>query len=237
MQRELAQLLIQKNRLAQLGLAVSKISHDLRNMLGNAQLISDRLTTIPDPTVQQFAPKLIASLDRAINFCTEALKFGRAEEDEPRRELMRLKPLVEEVGDGLGLPREGKIAWAIDMEDQLLVDADHEHLFRILSNLVRNAVQAIEQQGEAATGGEIRVKGWRDGRKVFIEVSDNGPGIPPQARTSLFRAFQVSTRKGGTGLGLAIAAELVAVHGGRLELLDRDKGTTFLIELPDRVVR
>ncbi len=84
MQRELAQLLIQKNRLAQLGLAVSKISHDLRNMLGNAQLISDRLTAIPDPTVQQFAPKLIASLDRAINFCTDSLKFGRAEEAEPQ---------------------------------------------------------------------------------------------------------------------------------------------------------
>jgi signal transduction histidine kinase len=236
MQRQLAQLLIQKNRLAQLGMAVSKISHDLRNMLSNAQLISDRLTTIPDPTVQQFAPKLIASLDRAINFCTDSLKFGRAEEAEPRRELMRLKPLVEEVGDGLGLPREGKIAWVLDMEDQLLVDADHEHLFRVLSNLVRNAVQALEQQGDGKDG-EIRVKGWRDGRKVFIEVSDNGPGVPAKARANIFRAFQVSTRKGGTGLGLAIAEELVAVHGGRLELLDRDKGATFLIELPDRVVK
>ncbi len=89
----------QKNRLAQLGLAVSKISHDLRNMLANAQLISDRLTAIPDPTVQQFAPKLIASLDRAINFCNTTLRFGRAEEAAPRRELMRLKPLVEEVGE------------------------------------------------------------------------------------------------------------------------------------------
>jgi signal transduction histidine kinase len=236
MQRELAQLLNQKNRLAQLGLAVSKISHDLRNMLSNAQLISDRLTAIPDPTVQQFAPKLIASLDRAINFCTDSLKFGRAEEAEPRRELMRLKPLVEEVGDGLGLPREGKVGWIVDMDDQLLVDADHEHLFRILSNLVRNAVQAIEQQGEGAAG-EIRVKSWRDGRRVFIEVSDNGPGVPEKARADLFRPFQRSTRKGGTGLGLAIAAELAAVHGGRLELLDRDKGATFLIELPDRVVK
>src|SRR5690606_23953229 len=89
MQRQLIHLLTQKSRLAQLGLAVSKISHDLRNMLSNAQLISDRLTTIPDPTVQQFAPKLIASLDRAINFCNSSLRFGRAEEAQPRRELMR----------------------------------------------------------------------------------------------------------------------------------------------------
>jgi signal transduction histidine kinase len=236
MQRQLAQLLLQRNRLAQLGLAVSKISHDLRNMLSNAQLISDRLTAIPDPSVQQFAPKLIASLDRAINFCNTSLKFGRAEEPEPRRELMRLKPLVEEVGEGLGLARGGRIDWKIEMEDSLLVDADHEHLFRILSNLVRNAVQAIEQQGEA-TGGEVGVKAWREGRKVLIRVADNGPGIPPAARANLFRAFQVSTRKGGTGLGLAIATELVAVHGGRLELVDSEKGTTFEIELPDRVIR
>ena len=60
MQRQLSGLLAQKNRLAQLGLAVSKINHDLRNMLANAQLISDRLVDIPDPTVQRFVPKLIA---------------------------------------------------------------------------------------------------------------------------------------------------------------------------------
>jgi len=236
MQRQLAQALIQKNRLAQLGLAVSKISHDLRNMLANAQLISDRLTTIPDPTVQQFAPKLIASLDRAINFCNSSLRFGRAEEAEPRRELMRLRPLLDEVAEGLGLPREGKIAWIIEVDDQLLVDADHEHLFRVLSNLTRNAVQAIESQAER-TDGEVRVKAWRDGRKVFIEMSDNGPGVPQHTRDNLFRAFQTSARKDGSGLGLAIASELVGVHGGKLELLDTAIGATFLIELPDRAVR
>lgn len=235
MQRQLSQLLLQKNRLAQLGLAVSKINHDLRNMLANAQLISDRLTSIPDATVQQFAPKLIASLDRAINFCNDSLKFGRAEEAEPRRELMRLMPLAEEVGDGLGLPKEGRVGWVLDMDEHLHVDADHEHLFRILSNLCRNAMQAIEGQGETAKG-EIRVKARRDGRKVSIWVIDDGPGIPPAARANLFRAFQGSGRKGGTGLGLAIAAELVGVHGGSLELEESDKGTAFLIVLPDRRV-
>ena len=236
MQRQLSQLLLQKNRLAQLGLAVSKINHDLRNMLANAQLISDRLTTISDPTVQRFAPKLIASLDRAINFCNNSLRFGRAEEAEPRRDLMRLKPLVEEVGDGLGLPREGSIDWIVEIDDLLRVDADQEHLFRVLSNLCRNAVQAIEGQGEDRPG-EIRVRAWREGRRVWIEVSDNGPGVPPKARANLFRAFQASSRKGGTGLGLAIAAELVAAHGGTLQLVETPRGATFLIELPDRGVR
>jgi signal transduction histidine kinase len=236
MQRELSQLFLQKNRLAQLGLAVSKINHDLRNMLANAQLISDRLTAIPDATVQRFAPKLIASLDRAINFCNDSLKFGRAEEAAPRRELLRLRPMVDEVADGLGLPRDDAIEWIVEMEDTLRIDADREHLFRVLSNLVRNAVQAIEgQEPEDRTGfGRITVRAWRDGRRVSLEVRDNGPGVPPKARENLFRAFQGGTRKGGTGLGLAIAAELMAAHGGRLQLLDTDEGAAFLIELPDR---
>ena len=240
MQSELSHLLLQKNRLAQLGLAVSKINHDLRNMLANAQLISDRLTTLPDPTVQRFAPKLIASLDRAISFCNDTLKFGRAEEAAPRRDLFPLKPLVEEVGDGLGLPREGVIAWHVDMADTLRIDADREHMFRVLSNLARNAAQAIEahlaqQDGEHRPAPcEIRVKAWRDGRRVIVDVADTGPGVPPKSRAHLFQAFQGSTRKGGTGLGLTIAAELVAAHGGTLRLLDTPAGAAFRIELPDR---
>ncbi len=234
MQRELSQLFLQKSRLAQLGLAVSKINHDLRNMLANAQLISDRLTAIPDPTVQRFAPKLIASLDRAIAFCNDSLKFGRAEEAAPRRELMRLRPMVEEIGEGFGLPREGVVEWRIDIEDVLRIDADREHLFRIMSNLVRNAVQAIEGQEDRSSPGLVQVRAWRDGRKVSIEVRDDGPGVPMKARENLFRAFQGGTRKGGTGLGLAIVAELVAAHGGRLMLLETESGAAFLIELPDR---
>jgi len=236
MQKELSQLFLQKNRLAQLGLAVSKINHDLRNMLANAQLISDRLTGSPDPTVQRFAPKLIASLDRAINFCNDSLKFGRAEEATPRRELLRLKPTVDEVADGLGLPRDGEIAWRVEMDERLRIDVDREHLFRVLSNLVRNAVQAIEGQDgdERIEPGQILFRAWRDGRRVSIEVRDNGPGVPPRARENLYRAFQGGMRKGGTGLGLAIAAELIAAHGGRLQLLDTDRGAAFLIEIPDR---
>jgi signal transduction histidine kinase len=203
-------------------------------MLANAQLISDRLTDIADPTVQRFAPKLIASLDRAINFCNDSLKYGRAEEAQPRRDLMRLRPLVEDVGDGLGLPREGQIAWVVEIEDTLRIDADREHLFRIVSNLIRNAIQAIESKADDAKGsGTIRVRAWRDGRRVKVEVADDGPGVPDKARANLFRAFQGS-RKGGTGLGLAIAAELAAAHGGTLRLLDTRPGATFQLELPDR---
>ena len=106
MQKELAETLSQRSRLAALGLAVSKISHDLRNMLSSAQLLSDRLITIKDPTVQRLVPKLIASLDRAIRLCAETLNYGRVQETPPRRKRFRLAPLVGEVGDSLGLPRQ-----------------------------------------------------------------------------------------------------------------------------------
>ncbi|HUS95490.1 MAG TPA: HAMP domain-containing sensor histidine kinase, partial [Hyphomicrobiaceae bacterium] len=206
MQRQLSQLLQQKNRLAQLGLAVSKINHDLRNMLASAQLISDRLAGLSDPTVQRFAPKLIASLDRAIKFCNSTLQFGRAEEAAPRRELFPLGVLVEEVGDGLDLPRPG-LEWAIEVPRALQVDADRDYLYRVLNNICRNAVQAIEGQGSEA-GGAIAVKAQRTGRVVTITVSDTGPGVPERAREHLFQAFNGGVRKGGSGLGLAISAEL-----------------------------
>src|SRR5262245_5275796 len=232
MQGELNHTLQQKSRLAALGLAVSKISHDLRNMLANAQLISDRLGNLPDPTVQRFAPKLIVSLDRAISLCETTLRFGRAEEAPPRREPTPLKALVAEVGEGLGLPREDGIAWSVDVDDGLYIDADRDQLYRVLSNLCRNALQAIEQQ---ETGnGHIRVSGWRNGTSVTIDVHDNGPGVPEKARAHLFQAFQGSARKGGTGLGLAVAHELIAAHGGTICLVETAQGTQFRIELPDR---
>jgi len=234
MQRELAETLSQKTRLAALGLAVSKISHDLRNMLSSAQLLSDRLITVKDPTVQRLVPKLIASLDRAIRLCARTLDFGQAQETAPRRQRFELAPLVTEVGDSLGLPRPKLIGWSVDIEEALEVDADRDQLFRVLSNLCRNAVQALESQDEAA--GEIVVAARREGSVTVIEIADTGPGVPERARAHLFKAFQSVARKGGTGLGLAIAAELVQAHGGNLTLLDTEGGAIFRVTIPDLVV-
>jgi signal transduction histidine kinase len=232
MQAELAHTLQQKNRLAALGLAVTKISHDLRNMLASAQLISDRLSSLRDPTVQRFAPKLIASLDRAISLCETTLRFGRAEEAPPRREPTPLRALIADVGEGLGLPREDGIAWSVEVDDGLNVDADRDQLYRVLSNLCRNALQAIEQQEPGK--GHIRVSASRNNSRVTIDVHDDGPGVPEKARVHLFQAFQGSARKGGTGLGLAVAHELITAHGGTIRLVDAEQGTRFRIEIPDR---
>lgn len=249
MQRELAQVLHQKTRLAALGLAVSKINHDLRNMLANAQLISDRFQDSSDPTVKRFAPKLIGSLDRAIRLCTDTLRFGRAEEEPPKRSRFALRPMVEEVAEGLGLPMGQDVGFVIDVPSELIVDADPNQLFRVLTNLLRNAVQVIDaaaprerirlpdpagQDLILARTAWIKVTARRLDRHVRIDVSDSGPGIPEQARQHLFEAFQGSVRKGGTGLGLAICAEIMRAHGGAIELAKSGPdGTKFRLTFPD----
>jgi signal transduction histidine kinase len=234
MQKELADTLTQKSRLAALGLAVSKISHDLRNMLSSAQLLSDRLRAVKDPTVQRLVPKLIASLDRAIRLCERTLDYGQAQETPPKRKRFPLAPLVGEIGDSLGLPRPGVIDWMVEVEPDLQVDADRDQLYRILSNLCRNAVQALESGEEES--GEIIVSARREGAVSIVEVADTGPGVPERARVHLFEAFQSVARKGGSGLGLAIAHELVQAHGGQIALVNNEGGATFRVTIPDAVV-
>ena len=237
MQLDLATLLQQKNHLAALGLAVSKINHDLRNLLSSAQLFSERLAKISDPHVQRFAPKLMRALERAIDFCQSTLSYGRVQEPPPDRRTIALEPLVEDVRETLGLDPGAPLRWISAVERDLVVDADPEQLFRILLNLARNAVQALEGRDARDPGrDQVRITGRREGAVVVIEVSDTGPGLPERARAHLFEAFQGSTRTGSVGLGLAIVAELVRAHGGEIRLVEGTIGATFRIAIPDRAV-
>jgi signal transduction histidine kinase len=238
MQTEIASMLHQKSRLATLGLAVSKINHDLRNLLGSAQLISDRMASLPDPDVQRFAPKLMRALERAIAFCQSTLSYGRLQEPPPERKPILLQPLVDEVHETLALGPDAPIRWVSAVERGLIVEADYDQLFRILLNLARNAMQALESRATCCDPGrdQIRITGRREGAVVVIEVSDTGPGFSEQARAHLFEAFQGSTRTGGTGLGLAIAAELIRAHGGDIRLVEGTIGATLRLTIPDQAV-
>jgi len=237
MQRDLANTLHEKTRLANLGLAVSKINHDLRNLLASAQLFSDRLARLPDPQVQRFAPKLMRALERAIAFCQSTLSYGRAQEPPPDRRSVALMELVEDVRDTLGLAPESRIGWITSVERGLNVDADRDQLLRVLINLARNAMQALEGRApNDPVRDQIRITGRREGAVAVIEVADTGPGFSDQARAHLFEAFQGSTRSGGAGLGLVIADELVRAHGGEIVLVDGTIGATFRLKIPDRPI-
>jgi signal transduction histidine kinase len=237
MQRDLVSMLHQKSRLAALGLAVSKINHDLRNLLASAQLFSDRLARLPDPQVQRFAPKLMRALERAIAFCQSTLSYGRAQEPPPDRRPVALMELVEDVRETLGLQADSRIGWITSIERGLTVDADPDQLLRVLINLARNAMQALESRApNDPARDQIRITGRREGAVVLIEIADTGPGFSDQARAHLFEAFQGSTRSGGAGLGLAIANELIHAHGGEVTLVDGTIGATFRLKIPDRPI-
>jgi signal transduction histidine kinase len=237
MQNEITSMLHQKNHLANLGLAISKVNHDLRNLLASAQLFSERLARLPDPQVQRFAPKLMRTLERAIAFCQAIISYGRVQEPPPDRRPVPLEALVEEVRETVGLASEGRIGSQVAIARDLIVDADPDQLYRVLLNLVRNATQALETRApNDPVRDQIRISAQREGSVVIIEVADTGPGLPEKAREHLFEAFQGSTRTGGAGLGLAIAAELVRAHGGEINLVDGSSGTTFRITIPDRAV-
>jgi signal transduction histidine kinase len=187
--------------------------------------------------VQRFAPKLMRALERAIDFCQSTLSYGRAHEAPPDRQPVMLTELVDEVRDTLGLQPDSPIGWITAIERGLVVDADYDQFLRMLVNLTRNAVQALEARApNDPARDQIRITGRREGAVVIIEVADTGPGFPEQAKPHLFEAFQSSTRTGGSGLGLAIAAELVRAHGGEINLVEGTIGATFRMRIPDRPI-
>jgi len=234
MQTELTNVLRQRERLASLGGAVAKVSHDLRNILTSAQLFADRIDASGDPVVARMVPKLMSSIGRAVNLCESTLAFGKAEEPPPALDRIPLLGIVQDAVEGERLATDASITFREDVPASMIVRADPEQLYRVLSNLVRNARQALEA---AKLDGEIAISATESDRSWEIEISDTGTGLPPKAQEYLFQPFQGGARKGGAGLGLAIAAELVRGHGGELRLQSTGpEGTTFLIVLPKAIV-
>jgi signal transduction histidine kinase len=238
MQASLADELSQRKRLSELGMAVARINHDLRNILSAAQLISDRLATIPDPLAQRLAPRLVATLDRAIQFCQATLTYGAGRDLLPERRRFDLSELVSQVVEAARAEAGGAIEFVIDIPPRFDLYADPDHILRVFENLSRNAAQALTTKG--AQGGRpkaMRYAAIRTEGVALIEISDTGPGFEPDQSDRIFEPFHKSTSAVGSGLGLAIAADLVTRNGGAITLApakadDFYCGARFLIRLP-----
>jgi signal transduction histidine kinase len=225
MQAKLRAALQQKTHLAALGQAVTKINHDLRNMLTTAQLVADRLAGSDNPEIKRMAPTLVGAINRAIDLCAKTLSFAREGPPELHRQRFPLRGLVDEVGAALPEAANGERAWCNGIDSAVAIEADRDQLFRVFVNLGQNALQA------GATRVEVSARA-ADGR-LLVDVADNGPGLPPRARDKLFQPFAASARPGGSGLGLAIARDVMRAHGGDVRLLRSDAtGTVFELELP-----
>ncbi len=229
LQSTVRQALGQRARLAALGTAVTKINHDLRNILSTARLVTDGLTASAAPEVRRVAPRLLEAIDRAVALCTHTLDFSREDTPPLARSRFALAPLIDEIGPGL-VVSEHDLAIEDAIPPDLIVEADRDQLYRVFLNLARNAVEAGAHR--------LRFAASRDAATIAIEVADDGPGLPPKARENLFRPFFGSARPGGSGLGLAIARELARAHGGELSLVSSTgAGTVFRLTLPAPAIR
>ena len=225
MQAKLRAALQQKTRLAALGTAVTKINHDLRNILTTAQLVADRLAGSDNPEVKRMTPTLLAAIDRAVDLCSKTLTFAREGPPQLNRQRFPLRNLIEEVGAALPAQVNGQQVWFSDIAAEIEIAADRDQLFRVFNNLGQNALQA--------GASRVAVSARRTDGHLLIEVADNGPGLPPRARDNLFQPFAASARPGGSGLGLAIARDLMRAHGGDIRLARSDaEGTVFELDLP-----
>ncbi|MBU2527620.1 MAG: HAMP domain-containing histidine kinase, partial [Bacteroidetes bacterium] len=232
METDLFAMLRQRRHLADLGLGVAKINHDLRNILTSAQLLSDQVATLDDPKVQRLAPRLVQTLDRATSFAQSVIDYGRESATPPKPQPVDLHALVEEAAIDAGLTGHPDIHFVNAVPDGVGLFVDPDQMARVLINLIRNAREALESSGIGTTSKRIACTFAASASGPTISVSDNGPGLPPRARQNLFVAFEGSARAGGTGLGLAIARELTEAHGGHLSYEPLDPGTRFVIGLP-----
>jgi signal transduction histidine kinase len=222
MQQRLRAALRQQARLAAVGTAVAKISHDLKGVLTTAILESDRLeASAADPEVKEVTRGLARALERAVALTSRTLWFAKEAPPEVQARPVALHPVAAEVAAGAGRG----LAVTLDLPEDLMVEADAELLLRILDNLMRNAVEA------GAT--VLRLQAVREGGMVQTRLRDDGPGLPEKARANLFVPFSGSARPGGTGLGLPIARDLARAMGGDLTLEDTGPaGTGLVLALP-----
>lgn len=231
-QRELADLqtglrnsLQQRARLAALGSAVTRINHDLRNILATAQLVTDQVGDSDDPKVRRIAPTLLGAIDRAVKLCGQTLHYAHEGAPAPEYTRFDLAALVDEVGGEVAGTQDREVRLENQIDGTLMVEADRDQLYRVLSNLMLNAC--------GAGADRITTSGGREGDILRVEVADTGSGLPARIRERLFQPFSASGRAGGTGLGLSIARELMRGHGGDIVLARTDEtGSVFRLTLP-----
>ena len=239
MKRQVRASLRQRERLATLGLAVAKINHDLRNILGAAQLVSDRIAADPDERVRRMGSRLERVIERGIRLLTETLEYSSQSSEITAREPIRVAGLLGEVAADT-LEAYPELRFSNKVPTALTVLGDPDATYRLFHNLFRNAAQAMHKEAmhkeamhKSGGDGTLQVRADTSGGNAHIFVADTGPGLPEGARGDLFTPFASKSGKGSTGLGLSISRELAEAQGGTIALARTGPaGTEFRVSLP-----
>ncbi len=196
--------------LKELNLAAAGLAHETRNPLnivrGLAQMISKE-AALPDE-IRQRSRDIVNETDRVTAQLNEFINYSRPRE--VRRSVVALGTVIDEVVRTLNVDLEEKRIRVSTRDTQIKIEADEPLLRQALFNLVLNAIQAL------SPGGEIQIVTARNGSEATLEVSDNGPGVPPERRAEIFKPYFTTNEK-GTGLGLAVVQQIVLAHGWEIE--------------------
>ncbi len=212
------------SRLKETNLAAAGLAHETRNPLnivrGLAQMISKREDAPPE--IRTKSREIIDETDRVTAQLNDFINFSKPRE--VRRSNVALGSVANEVVRALGSDIEEKCVRLEVGSGLPSVEADEQLLRQALFNLLLNAIQAVDR------GGEIHVAAGRSGSNgVWLEVRDNGPGVPAENRNEVFKPY-FTTHAGGTGLGLAVVHQIVLAHGWEIACLPNDpKGAVFRI--------
>lgn len=224
---ELMDEMISKNRLMAIGMAASKIIHDIKTPLTvivlTAQLIENLF-----PTSSEFSQSIVKQTRLVDQMVREILDFARGVESTPLMQKVNLSAYLDEIHSlHEGTFSGRKISFVVENKVQDDVYFDESKIRRVLMNLIKNASEAINTDGEIKISTSLN-SGW-----LQISVIDNGPGVPLKIRDQLFQPFVTDGKSHGTGLGLPICKKLVTEHQGRLEYKPLEQGgSRFDIRLP-----
>jgi len=205
---------------------------------GAAQLLERELL---DPALREYTRVIISEADRLTNLLDSMLGPGRP----PAKQLINLHELLERVYHLLRSEAPDGVVVDRDYDPSLpALTVDPNHIIQAMLNLGRNAIQALSAGGGEARGGQpprlilrtraasnVSVGAQRHRLVASIQFEDNGPGVLPEIRDTIFYPL-VSGRADGTGLGLGIAQDLVSRHGGLIEFDSAPGRTIFVISLP-----
>jgi len=223
---ELNEKLIQKEKLSAVGQVLAMVMHDLRSPIKNIKLITSLMRE--DGEVSEMVDLIDQSAEQASNIFDDFLDFIR--ETKITKVSVNVDKIVTEAikqaqtRDGID-----HIKIIKNIPDTLVVPGDESKLRGTIINLVNNAIDVLHDRNIA--DGVITISAKVEAKEVTLYITDNGPGIPPEIRDTLFEPFVTSHKKNGTGLGLSIVKQFIIGHGGKIAVYN-DHGATFTITLP-----
>ena len=232
--RDLYQQLLQAEKMAALGQTISGVAHELNNPLATILNWAERLAERPlDDTSRRGVEVILSEADRAARIVRNLLTFARKRQS--TRSMIDINQIVTET---LALRSYEQHLTNIEVVTGLAAGLPHvfvdaHQIQQVLLNLMINAEHAtLSSKGR----GALVIRTWHDVEResVALEVTDDGPGIPPEMKSKIFDPFFTTKEVGkGTGLGLTVAYAIIQEHGGRIRVESaQGGGATFIVELP-----